>query len=428
MSAVEPRGPTANGASASAASAARPERLAFLVDAARRLARCHSWDATLAALVELAVPTLGDDVMLLLPAPRSRLQWWHRAGRTGRVTSGLGRAPAGNALPTLTAALGGTRPAAVELPAAERRAPYPPTRHLATLGPVVVTSLHADDGCEGALVVARDARVARFDAADLELLAEFAALSATAIRAARHGQDQRRALDVLTGALSPPVLPTLAYAQLAGCSRPAKGQLAVSGDFYDVHTLQGAALLVFGDVAGNGPEAAVITSRIRSAVAALTLVEKDPARLLYLLNEAMLSAGTSRFATVVIGSMVPADGLTITLSSGGHPAPLLLRADATVAEVLVPGTLVGVLPHARFGKTVITLAPGELCLLYSDGITEARGGPQGDQVFGQHRLVAALAGCAGLPAAEVIARIEQVTAEWLADGDRDDIAMLAVRA
>ena len=77
---------------------------------------------------------------------------------------------------------------------------------------------------------------------------------------------------------------------------------------------------------------------------------------------------------------------------------------------------------------MVELAPGELCLMYSDGLTEARGGPSGTEQYGERRLRDALASCAGMPGAAAVERVRQLVSDWVHGGVRDDIAMLAVRA
>jgi serine phosphatase RsbU (regulator of sigma subunit) len=99
-----------------------------------------------------------------------------------------------------------------------------------------------------------------------------------------------------------------------------------------------------------------------------------------------------------------------------------------VQEVVVPGTLVGVLQEPRFSETKVVLAPGDVCLLYSDGVTEARGGHDGQEQFGSQRLGEAMAGGAGMTAAELTGHIEQRLDRWLGGREHDDIALLAVQA
>jgi serine phosphatase RsbU (regulator of sigma subunit) len=152
--------------------------------------------------------------------------------------------------------------------------------------------------------------------------------------------------------------------------------------------------------------------------------------LLYLLNRALLTAGRTVFTTLVLVSLQPAEvGCRLTLATGGHPAPLVLRANGRVDEVGVPGTVVGILPEARFGRTSITLEPGETCLLYSDGVTEAGSGTgESQEQFGSARLAACLRDCVGMTAQEVAEHVEQTITTWLGRNDGDDLAVLAVRA
>jgi serine phosphatase RsbU (regulator of sigma subunit) len=189
-------------------------------------------------------------------------------------------------------------------------------------------------------------------------------------------------------------------------------------------------LFCLGDVCGKGAEALAESSRVQHSLTALMVVEQDPTQLLYLLNRALLAGGRNIFTTLVLGGLArtPA-GLRLTLAAGGHPAPMVLRSDGHAAEMTVPGTVVGILPEARFGKTVLTLAPGETCVLYSDGVTEAgrRTGEREEQ-FGPERLAACLRGCAGMTAQAIATRIEQTVHDWLGRNDRDDLAILAIQA
>ncbi|NUT46720.1 MAG: serine/threonine-protein phosphatase, partial [Saccharothrix sp.] len=187
---------------------------------------------------------------------------------------------------------------------------------------------------------------------------------------------------------------------------------------------------VLGDVAGNGLEAAVHSGRVRQSLHALLVVEQRPAQLLHLLNAALRAAGSRLFTTLVVGTMLPvqAGGLRLTLAAGGHPAPLVLRADGRVDEVAVHGGIVGVLPEVRFHQTTVALAPGETLLLYSDGLTEARKHDDRRELFGDVRLKAALADCVGLSAEAVSDHLRRVVFDWLGAGEHDDLTLLVVQA
>ncbi|MEC3978466.1 PP2C family protein-serine/threonine phosphatase, partial [Amycolatopsis sp. H20-H5] len=210
---------------------------------------------------------------------------------------------------------------------------------------------------------------------------------------------------------------------------PSGGPLTVGGDFYDVLPREdGSALVVLGDICGNGAEAAALTGRVRHSLAALNLVERDGPTLLRQLNQLLISAGSSRFATLVLGSMArsPSGGLRLTLASGGHPAPLVVRRAGGVEEISLPGTLVGISPQARFAEAVTDLAEGDVCLLYTDGITEARSRLSPAELYGDERLQELLAGCAGQPGRVIVQRVRDAMVEWLGTTGHDDIAVLAI--
>jgi serine phosphatase RsbU (regulator of sigma subunit) len=98
---------------------------------------------------------------------------------------------------------------------------------------------------------------------------------------------------------------------------------------------------------------------------------------------------------------------------------------------------IGALGQARFNEVSLRLGPGDLLLVYSDGVTEARGGPSGTEMLGEARLRNAVAGCAGSTPEDVVRRLMQLIEDWLSVPswaarklatvhDHDDIALLAI--
>lgn len=403
------------------------DRHDFMLAAGRELAAGVGHHSAAAALARMAVPVLGERAAVLLPAPRARMSWWRFACGDARAASGIARAPVPRTAPVLAGALRGATGDTATVPASELAA------LAAALGPdvterqpVVVTPLRGPQRTEGLLVVVRPAAA--------ELLAPLAALAGPALEAGRRRQDRLTALNQLQAPLLPPrpdALPELPGVQLGVAHRPAGGELAVGGDFYLVRpTPDGDTLFALGDVCGKGAEALAESSRVQHSLAALMVVEQEPARLLHLLNRALLAAGRTVFTTLVLGALQPAPvGLRLTLAGGGHPAPMVLRCGGHVEEVGVPGTVVGILPDARFGRTSLTLAPGETCLLYSDGVTEAgRRTGENEELFGPARLAACLRGCVGMTAQAVATRVKDTVTDWLGRNDGDDLAVLAIRA
>ncbi|MET9935592.1 PP2C family protein-serine/threonine phosphatase, partial [Streptomyces sp. NPDC006324] len=232
--------------------------------------------------------------------------------------------------------------------------------------------------------------------------------------------------------LLPPALHHVHGVDYAGTYRAAKDHERVGGDFYDVHP--GAdpsreTLVVLGDVAGKGLDAAVLTGKIRNTLHALLPLTTDHQRVLELLNGALLSSHHTRFATLVLASVRRRAGtVQLRLTSAGHMAPLIVRANGEVEEAATRGTLVGALPKVTSRTVETVLKPGETCLLYTDGITEARGGPLGDELFGEERLKRALSECAGMPAEALVEHVQMLAAQWLGTGQHDDMAVVAISA
>ncbi len=410
------------------------DRHDFMLAASRELTVGVGDEAAAAVVARLAVPTVGEQAAVLLPAPRARMSWWscvegdHGIDGAAKPAQGMARAPASHTAPVLASMLRGTtaNTATATVPPGELPALAAVFgTDLAERLPVMAVPLRGPDRTEGLLVVVRPVAVG--------LLAQLAALAGPAIGASRRRDEQASALELLQAPLMPArpgTLPELPGLQL-GVAYQAAGELAVGGDFYLIRpTGDGGAIFGLGDVCGKGAEALAESGRVQHSLAALMMTEQDPTQLLYLLNRALLAAGRTVFTTMVLGALRPADhGYQLTLATGGHPPPMVLRRSGQVEEVAVPGTVVGILPDARFGRTSITLEPGETFLLYSDGVTEAgRPSGEGQEQFGPARLAACLGACPGMSAQAVATRVEDTISGWLGRDDGDDLAVLAVRA
>jgi serine phosphatase RsbU (regulator of sigma subunit) len=204
----------------------------------------------------------------------------------------------------------------------------------------------------------------------------------------------------------------------------------VSGDFYDFFPLPDGRLAFFvGDVSGKGMPAALFMVAVRTLARHLTPSAAGPADALARLNAALAVDNPSEmFVTLVHGVYDPRSG-SMVLASGGHPRPLLRRADGRVVEVPVRnGRLLGYTPDdAGLSDTKLTLASGETLVIYTDGFTEARA-PDGVTMFGTDRLSAALSQRAALPlercAEEVKAEVERFTGST---DLKDDLTLLMLR-
>jgi serine phosphatase RsbU (regulator of sigma subunit) len=301
-----------------------------------------------------------------------------------------------------------------------------------TVGSLVVTPLPGHGVPAGALVLLRRSPEAAFSD-DEEVFARlFAARAGVAMSAAQVYAEQASITEVLMRELLPPSVREVGGVEFAGQFRASLDTDRVGGDFYDVHPAddgRAETLAVLGDVCGKGLEAAVLTGKIRTTIRALLPMADDHQHVLRLLNDALLTVESTRFATLVLASAVR-DGadVRLRLTAAGHPPPLVVRTSGEVEEVDTRGMLVGALPAIRSTTATVTLAPGDTCVLYTDGITEVRGGPLGEEMFGERRLQRALADCGGLPAEATAERIQMLAMQWAGHRQHDDMAVLAISA
>jgi PAS domain S-box-containing protein len=202
----------------------------------------------------------------------------------------------------------------------------------------------------------------------------------------------------------------------------------VGGDFYDlIETEEGRRLAVIGDVCGKGAAAAAVTALTRYTIRAVAMRQDEPSAVLTALNEAMIrQLGDNQFCTVACArlSSVPG-GLELSVARGGHPPPLVVRADGTVEAVMPRGRALGVFLDPGLRVEHLRLSPGDAAVFYTDGITEARG-PDGS-IFGEERLRSLLGSCAGLDAQDIAERLKNVTLDYGEGNPRDDLAVLVLR-
>ena len=228
--------------------------------------------------------------------------------------------------------------------------------------------------------------------------------------------------------LLPPALPTVPGLAAAAHYHVASSD-QVGGDFYDLFRLDdGRWGLFVGDVCGKGAGAAVVTSLARYTLREAAVHDPDPVAVLAALNAALRRERLDvahRFCSAVVGLVAPnAGGWDVVLASGGHPPPVLVRADGTVAfQPMVGGQVLGVLADARSTSVALRLEPGDTLLLYTDGLTEARTG-RGTR-YDEQPLREFLTALAPTTASDMVAAVRTLL-DGFGDGLDDDTAVLAL--
>jgi serine phosphatase RsbU (regulator of sigma subunit) len=257
------------------------------------------------------------------------------------------------------------------------------------------------------------------------------ALAAQTAQALDRAQLQRSRINIsrrLQRSLLPPSLPHIPGVDVAALYHPFGDEMDVGGDFYDIWSLTpGHWAIAIGDASGTGPEAAALTALVRYTLRALTMSDLDPESVLRFLNRALLAhrpgVDDERFCTVILGILTVSSEIVLDLASGGHPYPIKRRADGSMRTISLGGSLLGQLDDIVVARRRVTLEPGEVILLFTDGVVESRAGG----AFFDTAGIRAVLGEAH-PSSEAIVRAlgEKVVAF---SGGRlnDDVAAMALR-
>ncbi|BAJ26543.1 MULTISPECIES: SpoIIE family protein phosphatase [Kitasatospora] len=224
----------------------------------------------------------------------------------------------------------------------------------------------------------------------------------------------------LQQAILPPAPPPLESAGLRAAVRyrPSSQEDRVGGDWYDTTLLPDrTALLVVGDMAGHGVEAAQGMVALRHALRGLAYTGAGPGRLLGWLNRATTDLTGAATATAVCARYHP-DTRTLHWARAGHLPPVLLR-DGTARPLPMPhGILLGAADDPDYQEHHLAMRPGDVLLLYTDGLIERRDQSVEEPLAHLTRILAE-------PAADLDALLDRALATSTADTD-DDTCLIAV--
>ncbi len=373
------------------------QRLALIADASQRIGTTLDLERTARELADLCVPALADvaAVHLLDDAPAGTRSGTPGDGEHGTV-----------AFRALALTSAHPTPAARAAGPIGRVTDYGPdrlvTRCAVTGTAVLVPQVTPDDlprigrdddavallgraGVHSYLVVpliargqvlgALDLKRARnplpFTPEDRELAGELAVRAAVCIDNARWYQNQRHAALALQRHLLPRRPPDRPGLELAYRYEPAEGPSQVGGDWFDVISLSGdRTALVVGDVMGSGINAAATMGQVRTATRTLAELDLDPAAVLRHLDE--ITTGLEHgIATCVYAVHDPRTG-RCRVATAGHLPPVHLRPGGPPRLLELPtGAPLGV-GGVRFVAVDVEMAPGDLLVMYTDGLVEGR--------------------------------------------------------
>jgi phosphoserine phosphatase RsbU/P len=304
-------------------------------------------------------------------------------------------------------------------------------------------AIPSDDGDDGFLLVA--GRPGGYDDEQVRRLEAVARLAGQRLRTMAVAELRRaeaaRQTDIaqrLQQQLVPAAPPALEGLDIAFEYRSASAGVLSGGDFVDYYVRPPSENLAFaiGDVAGKGAEAMAHTFVakfiLRAAVhggqvswptypgAALQELRTG------LLEQPDFALDTARFITVLFGLIDPRRGL-LQLSSAGHPTPFLVRGSGVERPLLLTEPAIGVEPGVAleaYPTETIDLHEGDVVVLFTDGIAELR---DEHGAFFEDSMPAALGGCHGRPAGEIVHEVLQAAEAFSARPPADDMALLCIR-
>jgi serine phosphatase RsbU (regulator of sigma subunit) len=286
---------------------------------------------------------------------------------------------------------------------------------------VMIVPMRVGGRVLGAITLASADSERSFDEDDLVFAEGIARRAAVAIENARLYTERARIAETLQESLLPERLPDVPGWELEASYAAGERGSDVGGDFYDVFAVEGGFMVVLGDVTGRGVAAAALTATVRHTARTGALFDPRPSAILALVNRVLCDQ--SGLAPVTLVCARVEHGGQITLASGGHPLPLLRRANGRLERPGLNDLLLGVMRDERWGEHRTHMEPGDAVLFYTDGVTDT---PGASERFGEGRLMRVVEGADGSPAA-LLAATEAALMEFREGDVSDDRALLALR-
>lgn len=379
----------------------------LLAEAGQALSSSLDYHRSLQEVAELVVSGLADRCQVLLRSEDDGLETVAEAHAISEITAAESES-------------GQSRPGGVDDLGVAAEAVESAEARLA--GRVIAVPLAlAGQPPIGALFLAMARSGRSFDESDLVLARELGQRAAIAVENARLYSERSLIAATLQRSLLPPELPAIPGLRLASFYQAAGEQNEVGGDFYDAFEVRDGWMVLVGDVAGRGAEAATLTSLSRYTLRTAGRLLGDPVAALEQLNSALCERPGLSLVSACCALLRDVDGdARSELVLAGHPPAFHVRGGSPEA-VGVFAPFLGAYERGEWTPVTVRLEPGDHLVLYTDGVLDTVGERQR---FGEDRLVETLRGCTG--ADEAVARIEAAVRSFARGPQADDIAVIAV--
>jgi sigma-B regulation protein RsbU (phosphoserine phosphatase) len=312
------------------------------------------------------------------------------------------------------------------------RLPEEERQLLAAVDPQVMVFLPRERSLEGLLLLGPKTDGEPYRAEDLELLATLGDQAGTALSSSRLHEEalERRRMEEelsvarrIQASLLPARVPEADGIEIAAITRPCR---EVGGDFYDFLDFGTEGLgLAVADVSGKGVPAALILSGLQATLRAEAGPTTPPEPLVRKINERLCAdVQPGNFASLLYGHL-DVQRRSFRYVNAGHPAGLVVRRDGSLERLDAGGLLLGVERSVEYESGEQTFEPGDLLVLYSDGVTDVLN--EADEEFGQERLESLLRRLAHLPSGSVIESIVGTVQTFVGGALPDDVTLLVAK-
>ncbi len=296
----------------------------------------------------------------------------------------------------------------------------------------ILIPLRVGDRLIGIFSLANDQKNA-YSEADLELLEAFtgqaclsierARLHKSAIEKTQLQQELKIAREIQLRFL-PRQMPSISRLELAARNVASRG---VSGDYYDfISIVPGQWGIVIGDVSGKGISAGLIMSAFRASLLAEIRNNFAISTILAKVNLLLWeTTDENRFVTAFYGVFDEQQRI-LTYSNAGHNPPLLLRPNGVLERLETGGMVLGAFKDSRYVEERVTLSPGDIVLLYTDGLTDSLDG-EGEslETEGVERLLRQYSDCSAEAIAD--AMVDQTTRHSSSGTPEDDSTLVVIK-
>jgi sigma-B regulation protein RsbU (phosphoserine phosphatase) len=237
-------------------------------------------------------------------------------------------------------------------------------------------------------------------------------------------QEEVRLASMIVRDLLPKTAPQIPGYDLAGRTIPAQ---MVGGDYFDFIAMGSDHLAVcLGDVSGKGLGASLLMANLQATLRGQSLHEIPVKSRLTRSNELLYrSTDPEKFATLFYG-VLDLQHHTINFCNAGHENPFLFKPGGDVRRLVVGGTVLGVLDQFPYEEDVVPVDPGDVLVVFSDGITEAFN--LDDEQFGERRLEHVIRSCIAEPAEVIIDKIVDAVKVYAGDAPQaDDLTLVVMK-